>query len=532
MREMTRRDFATMAAGAAALAASGLGARAASADKKTLRFILRSDLRTLDPIWTTTYATRNHGYMVFDTLFALDSSLTPQPQMVGDYSVSADQLTYRFSLRDGLSFHDGQPVRGVDCVASLRRWMARDTLGQALVKTIDAMTGAADKNFTIRLKEPFPLLLAGLAKVSSLVPFIMPERLASTDPYRQIKESVGSGPFKFVAEEFQPGYKAVYVKNVDYVPRAEPPSWASGGKVAKIDRVEWLYVPEHATAAAALRDGELDWWEEVPPDLVPVLAADQGITVEKSDPIGSMAMLRFNHLQPPFDKVEMRQAVMAVVDQAEFMGALSGDPKSWNLCPSFFACGTPMSSSAGSTALTGKRDVDAAKHLIAEAGYKGEKIVVLDGVDQQNFHLIALVAFDLLKKLGLNVELASTDWSTLVATRASKKPVAEGGWSIVPTSFVGAETLDPSANLPLAANGDAAWFGWPSDEKLEALRTEWMKTSDDAARKAIAVKIQERAFEIVPYVPLGQFSSVTAYRKSVKGIIIAPATFMWNVEKT
>jgi len=530
MGEMTRRTFATMA-GAAALAASGFGAQAASADKKTLRFIMRSDLRTLDPIWTTTYATRNHGYMVFDTLFALDSSFKPHPQMVGDYSVSADQLTYRFSLRDGLSFHDGQPVRGVDCIASLRRWMVRDTLGQVLAKTIDEMAGAGGKDFTIRLTEPFPLLLAGLAKVSSLVPFIMPERLAKTDPYQQITGTIGSGPFKFVSDEFQPGYKAVYVKNADYVPRDEPPSWASGGKVAKIDRVEWLYVPEHSTAAAALRDGELDWWEEVPPDLVPIFTGAPGITVEKSDPIGSMAMLRFNHLQPPFDNVRMRQAVMAVVDQAEFMGALSGDPKSWSLCPSFFACGTPMASTSGSAVLTGKRDFDKARRLVAEAGYKGEKIVILDGVDQQNYHLIALVAFDLLKQLGLNVELASTDWSTLVATRASKKPVAEGGWSIVPTSFAGVETLDPSANLPLAANGAAAWFGWPSDQTLEVLRTEWMKTSDGEARRRIAVAIQARAFEIVPYVPLGQFSSVTAYRKTVKGIVIAPATFMWNVEK-
>ena len=127
---MTRREFA-MATSAASLAL-GIGTRGQAADAKTLRFIMRNDLRVLDPMWTTAYVTRNHAYMVFDTLFALDSKFQPQPQMVGDYSISADKLFYRFTLRDGLRFHDGQPVRGADCVASLRRWMARDSVGQTL----------------------------------------------------------------------------------------------------------------------------------------------------------------------------------------------------------------------------------------------------------------------------------------------------------------------------------------------------------------------------------------------------------------
>jgi peptide/nickel transport system substrate-binding protein len=253
---MTRREFAA-AAGAAGVAAYAFGARAESADTRTLRFIMRNDLRVLDPMWTTAYVSRNHGYMVFDTLFALDAKLRPHPQMVADYSVSADRLTYQFSLRDGLEFHDGQPARGIDCVASLKRWMARDSLGQTLATVTGLMTADGAK-FTIRLKEPFPLLLAGLAKVSSLVPFIMPERIALTDPFKQITETIGSGPFKFVHDEFQPGHKVVYVKNVDYVPRTEPPSWVSRGKVAKVDRVEWLYMPEESTAAAALGNGEAD----------------------------------------------------------------------------------------------------------------------------------------------------------------------------------------------------------------------------------------------------------------------------------
>src|ERR1700730_14310548 len=422
---MTRRELA-MSASAASLAL-GFGARAQAADAKTLRFIMRNDLRVLDPMWTTAYVTRNHGYMVFDTLFALDSKFQPQPQMVGDYSISADKLLYRFTLRDGLRFHDGQPVRGADCVASLRRWMARDSVGQTLANVTHEMSGGDDKTFTIRLKEPFPLLLAGLAKVSSLPSFVMPERVAKTAPFQQVPETIGSVPFKFVAAEFQPGHKAVYVKNTDYLPRAEPPSWASGGKVVKVDRVEWLYVPEYSTAATALGGGEVDWWEAPNLDLVPVLAANPAITVEKTDPLGSTTMLRFNHLHPPFNNVKMRQAVLAVTDQAEFMSALAGDPSNWNLCPSFFTCGTPMANNAGSEALTGKRDFDKAKKLIAEAGYKGEKIVVLDAVDTPTAHSHGLVVFELLKKLGLTVEVAASDWGNLTIRRASKKPIDEGG---------------------------------------------------------------------------------------------------------
>jgi peptide/nickel transport system substrate-binding protein len=269
--------------------------------------------------------------------------------------------------------------------------MARDALGQSLAIAVDTMKPEDRASFTIRLKEPFPLLIDAIAKVSSLAPFIMPQRLAKTDPFQQITEMVGSGPFKFVAEEFEPGSHAVYVKNADYVPRDEPPSWASGSKVVKVDRVEWLNLPDVTTKAAALASGEVDWWENPPSDVVPVLAANANIAVAKSDPLGSLTMLRFNQLNPPFDNVKMRRAVMAVVDQREFMSALAGDPSNWSVCPSFFTCGSPMANHAGSEALTGQRDFAKAKKLIAEAGYKGEKIVVLDAVELPVSHAQALV---------------------------------------------------------------------------------------------------------------------------------------------
>jgi peptide/nickel transport system substrate-binding protein len=527
--EMTRRDFAAL--GGAGLFALASGRRAWGADDKTLKFIARTDLRVLDPIWTTAYVSRNHGYMIFDTLFALDSKFKPQPQMVGDYSQSADKLTWKFALRPGLKFHDGTPVHGADCVASIKRWMARDGLGQGLAASVDEMTGGSDPSITIKLKQPFPLLLDGFAKISSLVPFIMPERTAMTDPFQQITDTVGSGPFKFVKEEFEPGHKVVYVKNPEYVPRSEPSDWASGGKVVKVDRIEWLIVPEATTAAAALGNGEVDWWENPTPDMAKALAANPDIEVVDTDPLGSMGLIRFNQLLPPFDNVKMRQAVMAVTDQSEFMTALAGDPKDWYACPSFFTCKTPMTSDAGSTALTGKRDFGRAKKLIAEAGYNGEKIVVLEAVDLITSHVHGLVVADLLRKLGLNVEVATSDWGTLVTRRASKKPISEGGWNVFGTDFLGAEMLNPWLNPPLPTNGDRAWFGWPKDDTLEALRRDWLKANDSEERQEIAAKIQERAFETVPYIPTGQYLPKTAYRNNVKGVIDAPALLMWNVEK-
>src|SRR5947208_3552393 len=443
---LTRRDFGKTATAAALAASLPYGAARAADDKKTLRFIAQSDLRVLDPVWTTAYITRNHGYCVFDTLFAIDAEFAPHPQMVGEHSVSADKLTYSFKLRDGLGFHDGSPVRGADCVASVKRWMARDGHGQAIKAVLDEIKADGDKGFTIKLKEPFGLLLDGLAKVSSLALFVMPERLANTDPFQQVTEMVGSGPFKFVKDEFEPGHRVVYVKNKDYVPRKEPPSWASGGKVVKVDRVEWLYIPDAMTKVAALNNNEADWWENPPLDVVPVLAANKDITIKRVDPLPQPIMVKFNHLLPPFDNVKMRQAVLAVTDQTDFLAALAGDQKNWELCPSFFTCGGPMANEAGSQALSGKRDFDKAKKLIAEAGYKGEKIVVMDAVDQPVAHSQALVVTDVMKNLGLNVELQAMDWGTLVTRRASMEPIDKGGWNIFATGWVGADLLDPGGN--------------------------------------------------------------------------------------
>jgi peptide/nickel transport system substrate-binding protein len=520
------------AAAFAAVAAVALpGGAFAQSSGKTLRFIPQADLRVLDPIWTTAYITRNHGYMVYDTLFALDKELKPQPQMVDKFTVSGDKLTYDFTLRDGLKWHDGQPVTSADCIASIQRWSKRDSLGQKLGEAVAKYEAVDDKSFRITLKEPFPLLIDGLAKLSSNTPFMMPKRFAETDPFQQVSEAIGSGPFKFVKNEWVPGNKAVYVKNTDYVPRKEPPSFAAGGKVVKVDRVEWLYIPDPSTASAAINSGEADWYEQPPQDLLPVFQGNKDVVIANIDPLGNQGVLRFNHLLPPFNNEKMRQAVLQLVDQREYMTAVAGDEKNWKVCPSVFACGSPMASDAGAEGLFRKSHLEKAKQLIKEAGYKGEKIVVLSATDQSIVHNQALYTTELLKSAGLNAQLDANDWGTLITRRASKEPVEKGGWNIFHTWIVAPDVLNPAVNFAVRADGEKAWFGWPTDPKLEALRTAWIKAPDLEMQKKVAAEVQTEAFRSVPYVPTGQFLIPTVYRKNLDGIIVAPVVFLWNVEK-
>ena len=505
-------------------------ANSVSAQEKVLKFIAQADLRILDPITTTAYITRNHGYMVYDTLFATDAHFKIQPQMVDKWEISKDRRTYTFTLRDGLKFHDGQPVRSADCIASVERWAKRDALGQKLAQATESWTAVNDKQFKLKLKKPFPLTLDALGKLSSNVPFIMPERIAKTDAFRNITETIGSGPFKFVKEEWLPGSKVVYVKNADYVPRNEPPSWATGGKVVKVDRVEWIYIPDPATAAAALNAGEADWWEMLPHDMLPLLRKNKDVRVENLDPIGALGMIRFNFLQPPFNNQKMRQALLYVVDQRDYVLAMVGSDKSGGTCYSFFACGTPLSSEIGAEPLKGKRDFEKARKLIKESGYKGEKIVMISATDATIAHSQALITADLLRKLGLNVELQTSDWGTMVTRRASKEPVEKGGWSIFTTWWVGPDLLSP-ASIPLGATGEKAWIGWPTNPKLEHLRQAWFDTTDTTAAKKAADAVQIEAFQFVPYIPTLQFTIPTAYRSNVSGVVAAPVAFRWHDEK-
>jgi peptide/nickel transport system substrate-binding protein len=497
----------------------------------TLRVIPHADLKNTDPIWTTAYITRNHGYMIYDTLFALNEKLEPQPQMVETWHVSSDGLLYTFTLRAGLKWHDGAPVRAADCVASIKRWGKRDGMGQKLMEFTAALEAVDDRTFTLKLKEPYGLVLHSLGKLSSNVPFMMPERFAQTDAFTQIPENIGSGPFKFVKEEWVPGNKVVYVRNPDYVPRSEPPSFAAGGKRVLVDRVEWLYIPDPATAQAALAAGEVDYYETPPIDLLPLMEKDPDIKIAVVDPLGTQGWLRPNHLHPPFNDKRARQALLWMVKQEDYLRAVVGNDKFWRTCGAYFMCGTPLETDVASEALM-QQDLEKAKQLMKEAGYKGEPIVILDPTDIPILHGATLVTAQMLRKIGVNVQVQAMDWSTLTSRRAEKKPPAEGGWHIFHTWATGADVSSPVNNIGVSGGCEAkAWFGWPCDERLETLRDTWARATEPAKQKEIAVELQRVAYDTVPYVNYGQWFLPTAYRKSLQGVIISPVALFWNISK-
>ena len=532
---MRRRQFMAGAALAGAAAAgSGLAQPAlsqpalAQSAASTLRFVPQADLANPDPIWTSATVAYNHGNMVWDVLYALDASYVAQPQMASGHTLSDDRLTWRITLRDGLLFHDGTPVRAADCIPSIDRYAHRKPLGQVLLSRLDAMRAVDDRTLEIRLKRPYGLLPDTLADGC----FIMPERIARTDPFTQIKEFVGSGPFRFLAAEWQPGSRAAYARNDKYVPRAEPPSYLAGGKVVHVDRVEWVTIPDPATAASALQSGEVDFVEYPLIDLLPVLRAASGVRVVLNDPVGNLAMLAFNHTQPPFDNRKLLQALLPAIDQKSFMEAAFGaDPTLYRTGVGVFTAGQPMASTAGLEALTGPRDMGLARRLVAESGYKGEPVVLMSPSDQASLQAFVQVASALYKQLGLNVQYVSTDWGTLVSRRTSHEPVSKGGWSGYSTTWTGLSVANPAVNLPLRGNGDAGWFGWPTDPAMEALRDQWLDAGPLPAQQAIAAQMQRLAFTDVPFIPIGQVFQPIALRSTVTDVIRSPTPLFWGLRK-
>lgn len=510
---LTRRTLlgAGLGLGASALAAP---AAAQAQPARVLRFIPEADLAVLDPIWTTATVTRNHGYLVFDTLYCQDDAFRVQPQMVAGHTVEGDGRLWRLTLRDGLRFHDGEPVRAQDVVPSIRRFAARDAFGRALMEATDELAAADDRTVQFRLKRPFPLLPAALGKTGTSMPCIMPERLARTGANTQVSEIVGSGPYRFLANERVPGSLVAYERFAGYVPRADgPASFTAGPKRAWFDRVEWQVIPDAGTAAAALANGEVDWWQQPVPDLQPLLRRTPGVSLRVLDPGGGLGCLRFNHLFPPFDKPAVRRALLGAVDQAEVMRAVAGDDRAlWRDRVGVFSPGTPMATEVGTEAVTGPRDFQAVRRALAAAGYAGERVVFLDPVDYPATHAMALVMADAFQRCGVNVDLVSTDWGTLVQRRSSRKPPGEGGWNVFVTYLNGTNNFDPASQLGIRGNGDGAWFGWPQAPRLEALRAEWFAAPDLAAQQRICADIQRQFFVDVPYLPLGAYYEATATR--------------------
>jgi peptide/nickel transport system substrate-binding protein len=500
---------------------------------KTITAVMHSDLRIIDPGFTTAYITRDHGYMVYDTLLATDADFRIQPQMA-DWKVSDDKLTYTFTLRDGLKWHDGAPVTAEDCVASLKRWGKVDGMGQKLMDFTASLEATDARTLTLKLKEPYGLVLESIGKPSSLVPFMMPRRLAETPPNQQIKEQIGSGPFKFVQAEFQPGVKAVYEKNTDYVPRKEPPSWTSGAKMVKVDRVEWITMADPQTAVNALQSGDIDFMEIPPFDLLPALAANKELKVETLNKLGFQTIGRMNFLYPPFDNVKIRRAAFVAMNQKDVLDAMVGNPEYYRICGAVFICGAPLATDVGSETLVKGNGMAEAKRLLAESGYDGTPVVVLAPGDVVTLKAQPIVAAQLLREAGFKVDVQAADWQTVVSRRASQKPPKEGGWNMFFTNLTSADVVNPVGNLQISGRGkNGGWFGWPEDSRMEAMRDAFSRSSSPDEQKKIAAEIQREVYDQVIYIPLGQYLLTSAWRKSLSGVLDGPATpVFWNIDKS
>ncbi len=526
---MRRRTF--LAASAASLALPSI---ARAQGSRVLKFIPQSDVTVLDPIWTTAYVTRNHGFMIFDTLYGIDNNYSAQPQMVEGHTVENDGKLWKLTLRDGLKWHDGEKVLARDCVASIQRWGKRDAFGQTLLAYTDELSAPDDKTIQFRLKSPFALLPDALGKPGSNFCAMMPERLAKTDAFTQLKpdQMIGSGPFKFKADERVVGSQVVYVRNADYVPRASgTPEWTSGPKVVNFDRVEWHVIPDASTSAGAMQAGEMDWWENPTIDILPLLQRAK-LTVKTTDTTGLMACMRLNEVVPPFDNPAIRRALLKAVNQTDFMEGVSGtDPAMRHVPSGIFCPGTPMASDVGLDVFTGPRDYAGAKKELEAAGYKGEKVVLLAPTDFPILKAEADVGADMMQKMGLNVDYQAMDWGTVVQRRAKQDPVEKGGWSVFHTFWSGLDQINPVGHVFLRGNGLASGApGWPTAPKLEELRTQWIQAPDLAAQKSIAVEIQKQALIDLPYVPLGQTFSPTCFAQDISGVLNGFVIF-WNVKK-
>ena len=518
---------------AAAIAALSLAGPASA--QTTIKHIPDADLKVLDPVFTTIGTTLAHGYMVYDMLYAPDAKWVYQPQMAESHQVSADGLTWTFKLRAGLKFHDGSPVEGADVAQSIKRWAAKTSLGRTILPRITEISATGPDGFQIKLNKPLGPMLTILGTSANPL-FIMREEEAKTDPNTAVTTMIGSGPFTFDVKDWNPGHNVIYRKNKDYKPRSEPASGSAGGKVVKVDAVEWIYIPDASTRVQAVLKGEADTIGVIPPDLLPLLKASPNIEVVVMDKIGNQTMLRPNSLVPPFNNPKVRQALLYAVDQDSYLQVMQADPKMRTLCWAVFMCGTPLESMSGVNndwAQPGAQ-VARAKQLLQEAGYKNEPIVLMDPTDQPVISALTLISAQAMREAGFNVDMQTMDWATLVSRRPIKDApsVNKGGWHVFHTWGTGPLMSSPLMNsgAPTPCDG-TNWFGWSCDEALEKIRMEYLEADTAAKQLDVVNRYQARFYEVVPYVPLGQFVGPVAYRKELKGVVQDIMLNFWNISK-
>ncbi len=518
-----------LAAGLCALLA--VGSATAQSLTNVLRVVPSADITELDPTRGANLISRIYSQMVFETLFALDSTLTPRPMMVESWDASPDRLTWRFTLRPGLKFHDSKPVTTRDVVASIERWAGSTSIGGQLGRRMAGMQIIDDRSFTLTLKEPFGLVEFILSGPGAPIAGILPEADAKRPIGAPLTNPIGSGPFRYIAGERVSGHRAVFEKFRDYTPRQEPTDGLAGARIVKVDRVEWIVMPDATTAANALVNNEADLWEQVTPDLAPFLA-QRGMTVRRLASLPSQSFVRPNFQLPPFNDIRARQALALALDQREMLDAIAGDKVPTKECFSFTVCAGPLSTEVGSEPWR-KPDLARARQLMLDAGYKGERLVMVATPQLPVIGQMALVVEQRLKQIGVNVDVEMMDFSAMFPRIQTKdKPIGQGGYHLFPYYAAGVFWFHPLTNLSVDMSCPvSSWAGFPCDEQGEKLRQAFLAAPDDAARKTAYEAFHKRMWDFIPYVPTGQFDVVSGFRKNVQGVLDAYFMAYWNIEK-
>jgi peptide/nickel transport system substrate-binding protein len=511
-------------AGGAGLAAAGILRPREARATKALNVVLESEVVILDPHFITAAITRTFGLHVFDTLFAMDNSGQIRPQMVEAWETSGDRLTWQFRLREGLKWHDGAPVTAADCVASLNRWAPRDPLGRMLRAATATLEPRDARSFALTLKEPFPLLLQVLGKPNAPLPVMMPERLARTPGDQRITEPVGSGPFRFRPDLWRPGSVMVLERNPDYVPRREPPDFLAGGKVVKIDQLHLRVMPDQATGASALIQGEIDYMQYLPFDLLPRLERARNVRLLGLGGLHQFqGNFRLNHTTPPFDDPAVRRVLWKLVDQAAILTAI-GVPERFRApqCPSFWMCDAPYSTDAG--AAGARPDIEAAREELRATGYRGQPVVVME-VAGSISQTAAMVLVQNMKQAGFTVDEQVMDWGTVLARRARRE-----GWSMFSVYSNGTDMFSPLTHFYVASTC-ADFPGWSCDGRIPPLLQAFSRAEDEPARQRIAAEIQAASYDLTPSVMWGQFTIPAGYRTHLTGLIQSSYPMFWEVDR-
>ncbi len=433
-----------------------------AADSRVLRFVPQANLANLDPIWGTQYVVRNAGLLIWDTLYGVDSTLTPKPQMAEGHVVEDDFKTWTIKLRPGLTFHDNTPVLARDAVASLKRWMARDQMGQLIFARLDALEAVDDRTLRFKLSKPFQRLPFALGKNNSPMALIMPERIAATDPFKQIPDFIGSGPMKFARTNGcrDRRRRSTGFPRICRAARRRTGSRAASGSISTVSSGTSCPIrrpPRRRCRTARSIGGRRrsPIWSRCCAK-TPTCASTSPIRSAISAPFASTICIR------PSTTCAPAAAILFAASQEDWMRATVGeDDALWKPCPGFFTPGTALYTEDGGEPLKGARRYDEAKRLLGQSGYNGEKVVMLVAQDQAVLKAQGDVSADMMKRIGINVDYVALDWGTVGSRRAKKEPPSQGGWNIFHSWHAGADCVNPAPYTALATTGDKAWFGWP-----------------------------------------------------------------------